>query len=487
MRLVVAILACGAALVGCGDKIPRVDGPLRLSVVHPMPGDPRPPSGFDYVSGSTGTGDATLLINGKSVPVLPNGAFLAFLPVPNGGHAIEATTGSDTARAVVPVGGAPPTPAPPSAALVGQWVRLSSPDSAGLGDGSVLASDVAGGLRGWILIPGTTGRVTAEAGDRVRVWGAPGAHLWVNRRDARPLPATARPGPPMLGAPVVAPAEGWVDVVIPASAPPATRSASGTAGVDMVLHGMSGAARRGTLAVGDPWVREVRWNGGAGVARFAVRLAGPSFGHAVLWRDGKVILRIRRPPRVDRGQPLRGLTIVVDPGHPPGGAVGPTGLREADVTRDVANLLRRDLARRGARVVLTRPGAGAVSLTERIATSRRSHAHAFVSIHVDAVPSGRDPRVQRGTATFTFAGSALPLARAVHEEVVSRLRLPDRGVRRGDFAVLRPTWTPSILCEGSALTLPEDEAALRDPDFRRDYARAIADGLERYFGELGEA
>jgi N-acetylmuramoyl-L-alanine amidase len=64
--------------------IPPRTGPLALSVVHP-PEDAAVAADSTFIFGDTGTGEATLTINGAPVEVAPNGAFLAFLPVPRDG------------------------------------------------------------------------------------------------------------------------------------------------------------------------------------------------------------------------------------------------------------------------------------------------------------------------------------------------------------------------------------------------------------------
>jgi N-acetylmuramoyl-L-alanine amidase len=68
--------------------------------------------------------------------------------------------------------------------------------------------------------------------------------------------------------------------------------------------------------------------------------------------------------------------------------------------------------------------------------------------------------------------------------MVRQMGLRDLGVYYDNLAVLRPTWMPSILCEGAFLMIPQQEAALRTPEFQDRYARGVADGLERYFEGL---
>src|ERR1019366_879254 len=86
--------------------IPTVDGPLNLRVVYPAPKQVLTVRDSNFIFGSTGSGAAQLTIDGIDVPVFPNGAFLAWLPVPAGDaprYELYATRGADVASATVPV------------------------------------------------------------------------------------------------------------------------------------------------------------------------------------------------------------------------------------------------------------------------------------------------------------------------------------------------------------------------------------------------
>lgn len=81
--------------------VPPVAGPLVIDIVHPVAGEPVPPVDSTFVFGSVGHGEATLTINGTPVEVHPNGAWLAFLPVPpNGRYELVARLGDRTERLV---------------------------------------------------------------------------------------------------------------------------------------------------------------------------------------------------------------------------------------------------------------------------------------------------------------------------------------------------------------------------------------------------
>jgi N-acetylmuramoyl-L-alanine amidase len=50
--------------------------------------------------------------------------------------------------------------------------------------------------------------------------------------------------------------------------------------------------------------------------------------------------------------------------------------------------------------------------------------------------------------------------------------------------VVRGAWMPSVLVEGAYVIVPEQEAALRTPEFQEAYALAIVEGLEAWFRTL---
>jgi N-acetylmuramoyl-L-alanine amidase len=202
------------------------------------------------------------------------------------------------------------------------------------------------------------------------------------------------------------------------------------------------------------------------------------------WAARRAGLARARPTVVDAAAPVASLTIAVDPGEPTVRRDGPTGLYEGDAVLPIAERLRDELTSRGAQVVLTRTTLAAVPLADRPVIARRANAHAFVSIHLNALPDGVNPFNAHGTGTYFFHPQSLELAREVQAGMVRQMRLRDLGVYYDNLAVVRPTWMPSVLCEGAFVIIPEQEAWLRTPEFQQAYARGVAEGLEGYFRRL---
>ena len=75
----------GASRPGRPRRFPQshsVEGPLNPKVVFPERNQVIGVRDSNFIFGSVGNGHAKLTINGTSVPVAPNGTFLAYLPVP---------------------------------------------------------------------------------------------------------------------------------------------------------------------------------------------------------------------------------------------------------------------------------------------------------------------------------------------------------------------------------------------------------------------
>jgi N-acetylmuramoyl-L-alanine amidase len=69
--------------------------------------------------------------------------------------------------------------------------------------------------------------------------------------------------------------------------------------------------------------------------------------------------------------------------------------------------------------------------------------------------------------------------------VLSRIgqvgKLHKRQVEQAGFAVLKAPDIPSILVETAFISNPQEEALLRDREYRRRLVEALATGIRRYF------
>lgn len=195
------------------------------------------------------------------------------------------------------------------------------------------------------------------------------------------------------------------------------------------------------------------------------------------------------------GELLTGAHVVIDPGHGgrETGAIGPSGVVEAELNLDVALKAKTLLEQEGATVALTRTDDTRVTLETRAAIAQALDPLLFISIHHNGGPTrtADQPGVQvyhqhQTPESARFAGvlfEHLQEALAPFSETWSggnatgvRSRLGEDG---GDFyGVLRGSeGVPAVLAEALYMSdEPEATLLLRD-DVRQAEAQAIADAV----------
>jgi N-acetylmuramoyl-L-alanine amidase len=228
--------------------------------------------------------------------------------------------------------------------------------------------------------------------------------------------------------------------------------------------------------------------------------------------------RATAPP----GAPRQVARVTIDAGHGGSdpGAIGPTGVREKDVTLDVAHLVAPMLSNElGILTMLTRDDDRAVPLDERAARANAFHADLFVSIHCNASENAASHGVMsfvldttrdeianavaaRENATSVAASSqaatiasglrladlgarSTHLAELLQHAAMSSLTgffsdVSDQGVKRAGFFVLVGAEMPSVLFETAFISSPWEERRLASPEYRRRLAVALTSAVRAY-------
>ena len=254
-----------------------------------------------------------------------------------------------------------------------------------------------------------------------------------------------------------------------------------------------------------------------------------------LGRSRRASAKATAPPRSARKAPPRAAaragggkirTIVIDPGHggKDPGAIGPSGLREKNVTLAIARKLKKSLAKKcGCRVELTRNSDRYLELDERTVIANSLNADLFISIHVNASRN----RSARGMETYFLSparskdeletaarenmlalkssnevendlayimsdlsntrkvNDSVTLAKSVQRSMVRTMRrgyagVRDKGVKQAVFYVLWRASMPSVLVETGFITNRTEERRLRDSRYISRLAESIAGGVMKY-------
>ena len=184
-------------------------------------------------------------------------------------------------------------------------------------------------------------------------------------------------------------------------------------------------------------------------------------------------------PTSSRDVPKEQIVVVVDAGHggKDPGAIGIGGLQEKNIILPISQEVSKLLEKQGIKVIMTRSSDYFVSLNGRTQMANRAGADLFVSIHANSIGLSR-PDVN-GLETYYY-DSGRGLASTIHSNILRRVNIRDRGVRRARFYVLRNSDMPAVLVEVGFLTGREDAANLSNSNYRSQMAEAIAAGVLEY-------
>jgi len=187
--------------------------------------------------------------------------------------------------------------------------------------------------------------------------------------------------------------------------------------------------------------------------------------------------------RYDQEVMTVGAKIFIDAGHNDSGwntgAAG-NGLREQDITYNVAKKLGDLLATKGLQVKLSRPTKDTnlgtdnnSAINARYTMVNSWGADYFISIHCNAGGG-------TGAETYYYADRSKPYAQVIQDTFVSRIGVRDRGVKHGIFGVIRYTTMPAVLVELAFIDTAADAEVLRNR--QDDMAAALAAGFAELLG-----
>ena len=430
----------------------------------------------------------TGVVRGRSMgpdpgPVLEGGGFLHIVGA-TGDSAwatAEAVLGTDTVRIRWPLQVALLDTLPQVVEFDDDSAHLGSTDSTSVGRAA------PGATYAWFFPTGTRAEVSGRRDGDLRVRLSRDAEAWFPSADARLLPAGTPEPRGLVESVVLTPSPEYVTLRVPLSQRLPFRISEGERSIVLHFYGVAADLNFMRYGVADTLVRRMSWDQTtADEVTLTLDLSRPVWGYRARWDGNDLLVDVRRPPAIDRGNPLSRRLIAVDPGHPPAGATGPTGLREAEANLAVALELRRLLESAGAKVLMTRTTDTPVELWPRVAMAERANADLLVSIHNNALPDGINPFAHNGSSVYYNHERSIPLAHDVQQALLERLGLRDLGIGRGDLALVRGTWMPSILTEGLFMMLPDQEAALRSPRGQQLYALGVFEGLRRFLGERAQ-
>ena len=185
--------------------------------------------------------------------------------------------------------------------------------------------------------------------------------------------------------------------------------------------------------------------------------------------------------------------VSIDPAHggEDSGSLGANGSKEKDLSLAVSQRLEKLLKmHQDAPVIMTRDGDYALDVERRLEIVAEGRADVLLSLHAGAFFSAQasgvnlyvQPQTERDVPDGVIQeNSSLTFAEILRQELQNKgfdvhqvKELPVYPLGRGDL--------PRVLVEMGSLTNGVDLATLQDPVRQQDFARALFDGLQAFFG-----
>ena len=193
-----------------------------------------------------------------------------------------------------------------------------------------------------------------------------------------------------------------------------------------------------------------------------------------------------------RNYSLVGKCIYVDAGHGgrDSGAISSTFM-EKDMNLVLANKLASELFSRGAMVFLTRDGDYDLSkstinkkrddLYRRVKLINNSGCDMYISLHMNASPSGRWQGIQ------VFYSNILKENKCIAETITNNLKDNMKNVRdykkENGYYMYSKLKVPGVLIEAGFISNSNDNYKIRQNDYQDMLVRNIVNGIDNYFNK----
>lgn len=255
----------------------------------------------------------------------------------------------------------------------------------------------------------------------------------------------------------------------------------------------------GNLSFMDSVIKSASWSSNASASTVTLSMqlanAGKFYGfHYEFDNDGNLVISVKHKP----SSTLSGYTIMLDPGH--GGIDGGAGCAvssssfgdEKHINLSIATKVKELLEAEGAKVLMTRTTDKWVCYTDRNNAVRENDPDMFISIHCDSSSSAS----AMGTSAYYYRAYGQPLAKAVHNSIVSAYKdniykdksadfksKVSRGASFYAFRVARVEECPAILIEYGFVSNMAECQVLQTAANRDILAAATVQGIKNYISQ----
>jgi len=332
------------------------------------------------------------------------------------------------------------------------------------------------------LPKGTRATIIGREGDWLRLsYGA-----WIRSSEVKIVPG-AIPVQSLIRGITSRQTKDWTEILFPLQTPVPIAVQQDQNRFTLTLY--NATAQTDTIRLSDdPVIARLDWqqvDPGKIEYRFNLK-SNQQWGYKLRYEGTTLVLSLKHPPRTKQ-KTLSGIKILIDPGHGGNedlGSRGGTGYPEKSVALITSKLLRDELVKRSATVVMTREADIDVDLAARVKQINQSEPAIALSLHYNALPDDGDAINTKGVAAFWYQTQSHDLAVFLHNYLVKELVRPSYGVYWNNLAMTRPTTAPSVLLELGFMINPYEFEWITNPQEQKKLAAALANGVTEWFAQV---
>ena len=221
---------------------------------------------------------------------------------------------------------------------------------------------------------------------------------------------------------------------------------------------------------------------GAGRTMVPFRFISEQLGADIAWNNNAK--RVTINPIIDDSDDWKdwtdiyGIQVVIDAGHggsDPGAMAN--DLKEKEINLEVAQLVAKNLQKKGITVIMTRSKDEFLELVERANIGTESKATLFVSLHCNSAENTTATGIETYYYVNTDNEYDEDLATCIQKAVIAATGARDRGVKSANFSVLRNSQIPAALVEMGFISNLSESEQLADPDYQKKIAQGVTNGI----------
>ncbi|RTL56211.1 MAG: hypothetical protein EKK37_17195 [Sphingobacteriales bacterium] len=185
------------------------------------------------------------------------------------------------------------------------------------------------------------------------------------------------------------------------------------------------------------------------------------------------------------------ITIVIDAGHggDDDGAIGENGLKEKNLTLEIAQTMKAIAKEKNITVLMSREGDSKVPLRERSDIANNNNADAVISIHVEAIGPGDDKEKYDGFEIFISKPEfpnreqSKQMAESIQNNITSLYKFNGIKTRQIGIWMAQSVNCPSVIMGCGYITNKKDAQFISNKENQKKVATAILDGVIHYLNK----